>query len=80
MLDLRLDHGAIRDLAEPRLERAIGVVYQPELERSRHYFEASLPAQFDAVLHFDRTEAVDSLGPAPQDAGPEPPETYPDAV
>jgi erythromycin esterase-like protein len=80
LLDLRSDHSAIRDLAEPRLERAIGVVYQPERERARHYFEAALPAQFDAVIHFDRTRAVDTLGPAPSGPDREPPETYPDAV
>lgn len=79
-LDLRLSHMAIRDLGEPRLERAIGVVYRPESERTSHYFEARLPAQFDAILHFDQTHAVDTLGPAPEGPDREPPETYPDAV
>ena len=36
-------------------------IYRPETERASHYFPASLPAQFDAVLHFDRTRAVDPL-------------------
>jgi erythromycin esterase-like protein len=79
-LDLRMDHDAIRDLAEPRLERAIGVVYRPAIERMSHYFEARLPAQFDAVLHFDTTRALDTLGPAPSEPDREPPQTYPDAV
>lgn len=35
--------------------RAIGVVYCPETERVSHYFYTDLPAQFDAILHFDRT-------------------------
>lgn len=48
-------------LAEPRLERAIGVVYRPATERWSHYFEARVPAQFDVVVHRDRTAAVQPL-------------------
>jgi erythromycin esterase-like protein len=48
-------------LAGPRLERAIGVVYQPQTERTSHYFEASLARQFDAVVYIDRTRAVSPL-------------------
>jgi erythromycin esterase-like protein len=39
-------------LAEPRLQRAIGVIYQPRTERWSHYFHTRLPDQFDALLHF----------------------------
>ena len=72
------------DLAEQlraqRLERAIGVVYRPETERLSHYFRASLPDQFDAVLHFDETRAVTPLEKnAAWEVG-ELPETYPFAV
>jgi erythromycin esterase-like protein len=50
------------ELREPsRLERAIGVIYRPETERVSHYFHARLPDQFDAVLHFDVTRAVEPL-------------------
>jgi erythromycin esterase-like protein len=53
---------ALRDaLREERLERAIGVVYRPETERWSHYFQAALTQQFDAVLHFDHTHAVEPL-------------------
>ena len=45
-------------LRRRRLERAIGVIYAPRSERRSHYFHASLPAQFDAVIHFDTTSAV----------------------
>jgi erythromycin esterase-like protein len=45
----------------PRLQRAIGVIYRPETERQSHYFHAWLPDQFDAVLHFDETRAVEPL-------------------
>lgn len=50
-----------RQLAAPRLERAIGVVYLPESERASHYFHARLPEQFDVVLHFDETRALEPL-------------------
>ena len=60
-LDLRTPGGAGKALGNPRLERAIGVIYRPETERLSHYFTASLPRQFDAVLHYDRTRAVEPL-------------------
>ena len=62
MLDLRdPQNAAVHNLSTPRLERAIGVIYQPENERDNHYFEARLPEQFDVVLHFDQTKAVQPL-------------------
>jgi hypothetical protein len=48
-------------LHTPQLERAIGVIYRPETERQSHYFYADLSAQFDAVIHFDETRAVEPL-------------------
>jgi erythromycin esterase-like protein len=60
LLDLR--EGEIREaLAEPRLERFIGVIYRPETERWSHYSHAILPRQFDAWVWFDETEAVTPL-------------------
>jgi len=32
-----------------------------EFERQSHYFHARLPQQFDAVLHYDQTRAVEPL-------------------
>jgi protein-L-isoaspartate(D-aspartate) O-methyltransferase len=62
------------ELEEPRLERAIGVIYRPDTELASHYFPASLPRQFDEYVWFDRTEAVTPLeGPT----APGLPETYP---
>ena len=53
---------AVRDeLASPRLERAIGVIYRPETKLQSHYFQAALPWQFDAYVWFDETRAVDAL-------------------
>jgi erythromycin esterase-like protein len=54
---------AVAGLRTPRLERAIGVVYRPQTERISHYFYARLPDQFDAVIHFDVTTAVEPLVP-----------------
>jgi len=67
-------------LDEPRLERAIGVIYRPETERASHYFSASLSRQFDAVLHYDTTRAVEPLERnALWDRG-ELPDTFPTAL
>jgi protein-L-isoaspartate(D-aspartate) O-methyltransferase len=50
-----------RELQRPRLERAIGVIYRPETELASHYFQASLPRQFDEYIWFDETRAVSPL-------------------
>ncbi len=66
-------------LAEARLERAIGVLYRPDTERASHYFAASLPGQFDAIVHVDNTRALEPLekwGRREVDL----PETYPTGV
>ncbi|HSW16985.1 MAG TPA: erythromycin esterase family protein [Ramlibacter sp.] len=68
-------------LAERRLQRAIGVIYQPSTERLSHYFETCLPAQFDAMIHIDATRAVQPLEPGEDwHAGAEPPETWPSGL
>jgi protein-L-isoaspartate(D-aspartate) O-methyltransferase len=51
------------ELSVVRLERAIGVVYRPETERASHYFEASLASQFDELIWFDETTAIEPLAP-----------------
>ena len=56
------------ELDAPRLERAIGVIYRPETELQSHYFQASLPTQFDEFVWFDRTSAVHPH-PAPAPSG-----------
>ena len=48
-------------LGVPRLQRAIGVIYRPETERQSHYFLARPAQQFDALVHLDRTGAVEPL-------------------
>ncbi len=79
---LDLGGEAAKVLETPRLERAIGVIYRPDTERQSHYFEASLSRQFDAVLHYDQTRAVEPLErtPAWEYGEAEVPETYPTAL
>jgi protein-L-isoaspartate(D-aspartate) O-methyltransferase len=53
------------ELLEPRLERAIGVIYRPETELESHYFQAVLPLQFDEWIWFDRSTAVTPVATSP---------------
>jgi erythromycin esterase-like protein len=64
-------------LQEPRLERAIGVIYMPETERMSHYFDVRLPQQFDAIVHVDHTRALEPLERTAGWERGEIPETYP---
>ena len=41
------------------LERAIRVIYRPDTELIGYYFHAGLPDQFDAMLHYGYTRAVE---------------------
>ena len=78
---LALQDERVQALRELRLERAIGVVYRPETERASHYFHANLPAQFDAILHFDQTRAVEPLQPTVHwQKDQEAPETFPSGM
>lgn len=67
-------------LDEPRLERAIGVIYRPGTERLSHYFDARLSRQFDAVFHYDTTRAVEPLERSGVWEHDELAETYPSAL
>jgi erythromycin esterase-like protein len=64
----------IEALREPRLERAIGVIYRPQTEFASHYFEAVLAEQFDAYVWFEESHAVMPL-PTRRPRGA--PDTYP---
>ena len=55
------DEPARTRLMPARLERAIGVIYVPESERTSHYFRARLPEQFDLMIHIDKTRALHPL-------------------
>jgi erythromycin esterase-like protein len=79
LLDLRKANEALRRrLAEPRLERFIGVIYRPQTERWSHYSEAVLTDQFDAWVWFDETRALEALEGAEPDHGMA--DTYPFGV
>jgi erythromycin esterase-like protein len=73
-------NAATKLLAERRLQRAIGVIYRPETERRSHYYEACLPKQFDAVIHFDQTRALEPLERNSEWDQGELPETYPEGL
>ena len=79
-LTFRGGGAAADELAEPRLQRAIGVIYRPETERQSHYFHAQLPRQFDAMIHIDETRAVEPLERTPAWHTGDVPETYPSGV
>jgi erythromycin esterase-like protein len=80
LLRLRDGGRAASALRPRRLERAIGVIYRPETERESHYFEASLPDQFDAVIHLDQTRAVEPLERTTPRDSTEVSETFPSGV
>ncbi|PTY06995.1 erythromycin esterase [Opitutaceae bacterium EW11] len=67
-------------LPEWHLERAIGVIYRPETERWSHYFHCNLANQFDAVMHIDRTTALEPLERTPLWESGRVPETFPSGV
>jgi erythromycin esterase-like protein len=77
MVMLRDNPGLQEALRGPLLERAIGVIYRPDTERASHYFHARLPEQFDAVLHFDETRAVEPLERTSLWVPDEAPHTFP---
>ncbi len=75
LFDWRGRNALLRELlSQPRLERAIGVVYRPESELLSHYFRAVMAEQFDAMVWFETSRAVTPL-PTARPAGT--PETYP---
>lgn len=76
-LNLREDTQATDLLATPRLQRAIGVIYRPETERHSHYYYTSLTEQFDFMIHFNDTTAVEPLRTTAQWHQGEMDETYP---
>ena len=58
----------LRDIEHPALaetfsgeyrQRAIGVTYYPDDELKQHYIRARVAEQFDELIWFDRTSALD---------------------
>lgn len=79
-LNLHADDRVISGLQDPRLERAIGVVYLPHSERRSHYFYARLPEQFDVIIHLDHTHALEPLEPTALWQDQEVEETFPTGI
>lgn len=79
-LNLRDDVDLASHLRNERLERAIGVIYRPETEMISHYFHARLPDQFDAILHYDHTRAVEPLERTAEWVAGEVEETFPSGL
>lgn len=65
------------ELLDPRLHRAVGVIYRPETELQSHYYQTSLPDQFDTWIWIDETRALEPI-PVRRETGL--PETYPFGV
>jgi erythromycin esterase-like protein len=79
---LMFHHGTpvAQGLRAPMLERAIGVIYLPESELVSHYFHARISDQFDAIIHFDQSRAVEPLEPTAEWGIGEPAETFPSGI
>jgi protein-L-isoaspartate(D-aspartate) O-methyltransferase len=77
LLDFTKERALARHLEKERLERFIGVIYRPETELQSHYVEVELARQFDALLWFDQTRAVEEIGPESHRGVPD---TYPFGV
>jgi erythromycin esterase-like protein len=62
--------------SEVRGHRAIGVVYDPYIDRSGSYVPTSLSGRYDAFVYLEETRALHPLH-IEEHAALEPPETYP---
>ena len=72
-----LSRAAAEPLDMVRLGRAIGVIYLPDTERQSHYYHVRPGEQFDALIHLDRTTALEPLEAGSEWIAGETPETYP---
>jgi erythromycin esterase len=63
------------DIAYPLGHRAIGVVYNPEVERWGNYVPSLLPLRYEAFIYLEKSQALHPLHIMPD--GHQMPETYP---
>ena len=75
-----LSRAAAEPLDVVRLGRAIGVIYLPDTERQSHYYHVRPGEQFDALIHLDRTTALEPLEAGSVWIAGETPETYPSGL
>ncbi len=80
LMDLRQDNMAVNLLMEERPHRAIGVIYRPKSERESHYYQSILPKQFDFMIHFDTTTAIEPIYTTARKNRGEMEETYPSGM
>jgi erythromycin esterase-like protein len=66
-------------LLEPRGQRAIGVVYRPDVEAYGNYVPTVLPRRYDVLAHLEETHALHPLH-VPASFEHEVPETFPAGV
>jgi erythromycin esterase-like protein len=71
---------ATEALETVRLARAIGVIYLPATERASHYYYVRPADQYDAIIHIDRTRALQPLEPTSIWVEGQTPETYPSGL
>lgn len=67
------------EFLHPHGHRAIGVVYDPGVERFGNYVPTILPHRYDAVLYLDHTHALHPFRMEPHGDG-DAPETYPSGM
>lgn len=73
------DDSGIPGFDAPLGNRAIGVVYDPRMERYGNYVSTIVPRRYDAFLFIDETRALDPLHMPVKVTG-EVPETYPSGM
>ena len=57
-----IEHQALRErFSEEYGQRAIGILYDPKNELEKHYIGARLAEQFDELIWFDRTSALQDI-------------------
>lgn len=75
-----ISRAAREPLDAVRLGRAIGVIYLPATERQSHYYHVRPGDQFDAIIHVDKTTALEPLEATSLWVAGETPETYPSGL
>lgn len=80
LVSAMISHAAAEPLSVVRLGRAIGVIYLPETERQSHYYHVRPADQFDAMIHIERTRALEPLETTSLWIAGETPETYPSGL
>ena len=80
LVSAMISRAAAEPLDAVRLGRAIGVIYLPDTERQSHYYHVRPGGQFDAIIHLDRTTALEPLEAGSVWVAGETPETYPSGL